>query len=201
MTLAKAAEEAGLYAGLFSRYTKHLEESLSEPRFAHSLQTAALTAALLQKEDYPSPDIEKGIIAALLHDVTKEYDDDAHRRLFAEYDRIDLYDSLPKEVYHAYTGSYLIENQFGITAPSILFAVRYHTTGHPGLDHIGKAVFAADMLSVFSDRKIEIALEGSMDQICLDKATYAIKTLVHRRRPIHEDTTRFYNELTKHVPS
>jgi len=53
----------------------------------------------------------------------------------------DMYD-----LTHSLAGAYLAEYKYGIRDEDILNAVRYHTTGRPGMSMLEKIVFIADYI-------------------------------------------------------
>ncbi len=182
----------------FLPYVSFLEKSLSPARFEHSTLTAIFATRLMQREKAAKEQIEKAALAGLLHDMAKEFTDEEYRRLL-DKEEPSLYRTLPQPVHHAYAGAIYLEQTFQIRDPGILSAVRYHTTGKAGLSLIGKAVFGADMLSALPPKKAEQKMELPLEQICLDKVTFTIRSLIHKRLPIHSDTTDFYNYLTTYV--
>ena len=47
---------------------------------------------------------------------------------------------------HAKVGAYLAEYEYGVTDEDILNAIRFHTTGKPGMTMLEKIVFIADYI-------------------------------------------------------
>ncbi len=50
------------------------------------------------------------------------------------------------ELWHAPVGAYLAEKEAGITDPEILDAIRYHTSGRPGMTLLDKVIYVADYI-------------------------------------------------------
>ena len=55
-----------------------------------------------------------------------------------------------EKVIHAKAGAIIARDEFGITDQEILDAIRYHTTGRPGMTMLEKIIFIADIIIVKS---------------------------------------------------
>ena len=89
----------------------------------------------------------------------------------------------------------------GVSDPDVLEAVRYHTTGRPGLGLVARVVFLADKLDPAKISK-QPALEEVADlaQKDIDRALlryldHRIGVLIAKRRTIHPLSVDFRNEL------
>jgi predicted HD superfamily hydrolase involved in NAD metabolism len=51
-----------------------------------------------------------------------------------------------KELWHAPVGAEVARERFGITDEEILNAIRYHTSGRPGMSKLEKIIFLADYI-------------------------------------------------------
>ena len=119
---------------------------MSEKRARHTLaveQMAARLAALY------CPEKEQMLrIAALLHDVTKEWSTDQHAALLRAHGvtptAMDL--AAPKTL-HAKTAALLIPEQYAAYATEeVISAVRYHTTGRENMTLTEQIVYLADYI-------------------------------------------------------
>ena len=75
---------------------------------------------------------------------------------------------------HSKVGAYIAAEKYGITDEEILDAIRYHTTGRPGMRMLEQIVFIADYIEPRrnkSQRLPEIRLEAFRD---LDECCYMI---------------------------
>lgn len=86
--------------------------------------------------------------AALLHDLTKEISNEKHEKILSSHGIIvtDEMRISPK-LYHAVTATLLIPERFPQFAhPTLLSAVRYHTTGHSGATVFDLLLYLADYI-------------------------------------------------------
>ncbi len=123
---------------------KKLEDKLKPARYLHSLGVMDTCCALAARWQYP---VETARCAGLLHDCAK-YMSNAKMLEFAQKKRIDI---TPAEIasphlIHAKLGAYLAEQEYGITDPEILQAIRVHTTGNPVMGLLDKILFVADYI-------------------------------------------------------
>ena len=88
--------------------------------------------------------------AALLHDLTKEYGIDEHRKVFAAHGiEVSEEDLLAPKTLHARTAALLIPERFpDVADPEILSMVRWHTTGHAGMTLPEKILYLADYIDL-----------------------------------------------------
>ena len=133
--------------------------------------------------------------AAILHDCTKKYDRDGQLRICEKYGIIpDKWELENDRLLHAGTGAAFAADQFG--APEhIASAIRWHTTGRPGMTLLEQIVFLADAIE--ENRKPYPALEtirkaafrdlDAAMELCLRRT---LAFLEEQGEPIHPDTAR-----------
>ncbi|MCR5092575.1 MAG: bis(5'-nucleosyl)-tetraphosphatase (symmetrical) YqeK [Lachnospiraceae bacterium] len=121
-----------------------MEEALKPDRFEHSLGVAYTAASMAMRF---GADIEKALIAGMLHDCAKGLSHDEQMKICVKHDLpvSDCERRNPK-LLHAKVGAYLAENKYGITDPEILSAITWHTTGRPGMTLLEKIIFLADII-------------------------------------------------------
>ena len=89
--------------------------------------------------------------AALLHDVTKALDTPMQLQLCADYGMMDAQiKAMQPQLLHALTGSLVADRVFGECA-EVCEAIRWHTTGHPGMTTLEKVIFTADIIEPSRD--------------------------------------------------
>ena len=119
---------------------------MSEKRARHTLaveQMAARLAALY------CPEREQMLrVAALLHDVTKEWKTDRHVAFLQERGvEVSALDVAAPKTLHARTAALLIPEAFAEYAdPEVISAVRFHTTGREGMTLCEQIVYLADYI-------------------------------------------------------
>ena len=119
---------------------------MSEKRARHTLaveQMAARLAALYCPEKEPMLRI-----AALLHDVTKEWSTDQHAAFLRAHGVTPtVMDLAAPKTLHAKTAALLIPEQYAAYATEeVISAVRYHTTGRENMTLTEQIVYLADYI-------------------------------------------------------
>ena len=121
---------------------------LSEKRMKHVLavENMAYRLGLLYFHDSETLLLLRA--AALLHDVTKELSDEEQLAILESYSLKPLPEELASmPTIHALTAALVIPDRFPEFAdPSVIDAVRYHTTGREGMSVFEKIIFLADYI-------------------------------------------------------
>ena len=99
-----------------------LQTVLKPGRYRHTLGVADTAQKLAQRY---GADPGKARLAGLLHDCGKEASD---------------------ALGHAEAGARLAQEIYGVSDPEILSAIRFHTTGKPGMSLLEKILFVADYI-------------------------------------------------------
>ena len=165
---------------------------LKPTRVEHVKGTEAMARRLAARWGEDESDAAE---AAILHDVTKKLTGPEQLRLCEKYGIVaDKWERENFELLHAKTGAALAADVFG--APDhIADAIRFHTTGRPGMTTLEQIVYLADAIEL--GRKPYPALEAIREAAFrdLDAAVElcARRTLVYvaeRDLPVHPDTAR-----------
>lgn len=143
------AEAAGLY-GAQSRipqardWLPRLFGDLSVKRFAHTMAVAATARRLALIHGL---DADRAEMAGLLHDCAKCMPLKDMQRL-AKENRLTQDASLMESgaLLHAIAGECRAAQDYGMTDPAVLSAIRRHTTGAPGMTKLDMAVWLADAI-------------------------------------------------------
>ena len=109
-----------------------IKQYASEELFAHLARTTAYAMKFAKKLNIS---YEKVYLAAMLHDIAKEMPP--------------LKKSYPtnsKKVIHQYDGAEIAKTEFLIEDSDVLEAIKFHTTGKPGMTPLQKLIYAADKL-------------------------------------------------------
>ena len=174
-----------------------LESRLKPKRFQHSLNVAQSAVELAQRF---GADEDKAYIAGLLHDITKNDSNEKQLQILREHDILlsEVEENNPK-LWHAMSGSFFVQDTFGITDPEIIGAIRYHTTGKAGMTLLEKVIYIADYISAERDYH-DVEVMRRLSRISLEQASlYALRfslcSLSEKQKPIHEDSLAYYNEL------
>ena len=164
-----------------------LQAALSDKRMAH---TTGVLKTALELAQANGVDPKKARIAALLHDCAKSL---PASELFL---RSSDPDPIPP-VLHAEVGALIAKEQYGVSDPDILRAIRLHTTGDANMTALDKIVYLADMIEPSRDYPGVDAIRAEHD---LDRATLLAlqRSLAHikeRGFSVHPATLRAINDL------
>ena len=121
-----------------------LKRKLSETRYAHTVSVSHTCACLAMKYEY---DVNKAIIAGLLHDCAKYMDGE---EMLNKAQKAGLpiteYELNKPDLLHAKLGSYYANKKYAINDEDILSAIECHTTGKPQMNLLEKIVYVADYI-------------------------------------------------------
>lgn len=123
---------------------KDLYNRLDGRRFMHTLGVAHTAACLAMSLGL---DTDKAYMAGLLHDCAKYMSDKEYLTYCHKHD-IDVSD-IEKEnpaLLHSKVGADLAHERYDIEDEEILNAIRWHTTGHPGMTVLEEIIFTADYI-------------------------------------------------------
>ena len=123
-----------------------LASEQSANRFAHTL---GVEACVCRMAELLAPEKKQMLrAAALLHDLTKEYDAKGTEAVLAREGIVLRADELATPaVWHAITAPYEIIRRYPSFAdPELLSAVRWHTTGHAGMTVAEAILYLADVI-------------------------------------------------------
>ena len=178
---------------------------MSDYRFRHTLSVAEECKNLASLFGIDEKEL---VTAAYLHDITKERTTEEQLEICRETGVEIHEDTLnsPKTL-HSFTAPALIMRDFPEYAtPTVLSAVRYHTTGRADMTLHEKLLYLADYIEPtrkFSDcKKLREYFYSSKDDLMtrLDNTLflslkYTINDLVENGAYIHPETIRAYNAL------
>jgi nicotinate-nucleotide adenylyltransferase len=146
--------EQGLYTNISRLLESFVKNKVTHSRLMHTVGVVDMARELAHKY---GADPEKAEIAAWFHDAYRETGNLEHGPVAAEE----------------------IKRQFGVDDPDILNAIRYHTTGRPGMSLLEKVIYLADSLEsgrVYPD--IEILRSKTCESV--DECLYFL--MVHTKK-------------------
>lgn len=151
---------------------KQLESELNYGRFVHTLGVAftACNLAMCYGED-----LEKAEIAGLLHDCAKCLSLGKMLKICEKAGlALSSYERESTSLLHSKAGSVLAKDKYGVTDEDILSAIRYHTTGRPGMSLLEKIIFVADYLEPGRDTAEDLPVVRKLAYENLDDCVLTI---------------------------
>ena len=181
---------------------------LSPKRYDHTLEVEKMTERLCQ---IYCPDIRA---AALLHDITKEYDNKVHISMLSKPGiEFSMEERMAPKTYHARTAALLIPELYPEFADDdVISAVRWHTTGRANMTIPEKVLYLADYIDMsrtfedcvklreffFSKDAMSMSEEERISHLnttLLLSFDMTIKGLLKEGRIINRDTINARNSL------
>ena len=187
----------------FLKAEREIRARLDERRFAHTLGVVEAAVQLARRFGV---DENKARAAALLHDVARGYD---RERLLKEADEFGIvlsdFERTAWALIHAPLGAEIARRDFGVDDPDILAAIRYHTTGRPGMSALERIVFVADYIEPGRSHPgvgpVREAAQSDLDRAVLLALDQTIKYLLEMGQAIAPDAVAARNELLMRRPS
>lgn len=148
-------------SGVFSNeqifaLSKKVKERLSEYRFSHV--EGVVEAAIQLGELYMPEFIDELRVAALLHDITKEFSVEQHIELLKKHS-VPYTDSdvEAEPLLHSKTAEFLVRDEFfEFATEKICQSLRYHTTGSADMTLFDAIIYIADYIE--SGRTVEFCV-------------------------------------------
>ncbi|WP_245582780.1 bis(5'-nucleosyl)-tetraphosphatase (symmetrical) YqeK [Selenomonas ruminantium] len=175
-----------------------LEKSLKPSRYQHSLGVAETAVFLARRFGV---DEEQAKIAGLLHDCAREF---RNEDLIAEAEkRLIMVGNIERQMpllLHAYIGSRLVTEKYGVSDHAIEQAIWRHTVGGAKMTELDKIIWFADMIEPNRDypgveRLRELAQTVSLDDMVLAGLTQSIAFVLQKGGLIHPNTVIARNEI------
>ena len=121
-----------------------LRKKLKGSRYVHTLGVEYTSVCLAMKY---GENLETAELSGLLHDCAKELPEKKLIQICRDHgERISKMEYQTPFLLHGKAGACLARDKFGIDDANILNAIRYHTTGRPGMTLVEKIVFVADYI-------------------------------------------------------
>lgn len=123
---------------------KELSKRLDNKRYEHTLGVAYTAACMAMRYEC---DINKAYLAGLLHDCAKCMSHE-ERMTYCKKHKLEVseYEKQNPALLHAKVGADLCKRKYDVDDEEIASAVRYHTTGRPGMTLLEKIIFISDYL-------------------------------------------------------
>lgn len=186
--------------GLYKTYHKYTAPlagfGLSAHRIKHTYGVA-VTAEKLAKRY--GGDVEKCIVAAILHDIAKNTDEKKARAMGVVLSG-DLSD-VPKPCRHAYIGADIARQVLKIEDSEILDAVKYHTTCRPDMTLTEQITAVADYVEPFREytelESMRKCAFEDLDICTLRMLKHSLDDINRRNLPAHKLTQQAIDYMEK----
>lgn len=177
---------------------KLVKEQLTEHRYQHTL--GVMETAISLANQYGA-DVKKAELAAIFHDYAKFRPKEEMKEIIVSKGfptDLLVYNS---ELWHAPVGAYLVEKEAGITDSDVLDAIRFHTSGRPGMTLLEKIIYLADYIEPGRhfpgvDEVRDMAKEN-LDRALIKAVQNTILFLMKKNQTVYPDSFYTYNDLVK----
>ena len=180
------------------KYQKKLQRHLDKARYEHTLGVMYTAAALAMAYHY---DMEKAMVAGLLHDCAKNIPNDKKLELCRKH-HIEVTEIEHENPFllHAKVGAWIAKKKYDVKDEEILHAIKVHTTGEPAMNTLDMILFIADYIEPGRDKASNLpeiremafhSLEQTVEKILYDTLHY-LKQKSGRIDPATEITYEYY---------
>lgn len=180
---------------------KKVQNHLDKVRYEHTLGVMYTAGALAMRYQV---DLEKALVAGLLHDCAKCLSTEKKLKLCEKY-HLTVSESERKNpgLLHAKLGAYIAEKKYDIEDKEIVDAIAYHTTGRPGMTLLGKIVYIADYIEPNRNEAPNLDEVRRLAFVDIDECLYVVlkdslaylKTRNEVIDPMTEETYLYYKEV------
>lgn len=177
---------------------KAVSTQMPVKRWKHTL--GVMESSIQLAKQYGA-DPERAETAAILHDVAKYWPVERMKEII-EQNHLNLnllkHD---KQLWHSEVGAFVAEQDYGITDPDILNAIRFHTSGREDMSLLEKIVCLADYIEPGRDfpgvDKIRKLAKESLEEGLVAGFDSTISLLLEKRRVIFPLTVLARNDLVR----
>ncbi|MED3561902.1 bis(5'-nucleosyl)-tetraphosphatase (symmetrical) YqeK [Bacillus xiapuensis] len=175
---------------------KIVKEQLTDHRYQHTL--GVMETAIVLAKQYGA-DEKKAELAAIFHDYAKFRPKEEMKAIIGTKGfPADLLE-YNAELWHAPAGAYLAETEAGITDKEVLSAIRYHTSGRPGMSLLDKVIYLADYIEPGRHfpgvEEVREMAKENLDKALIKSIQNTIIFLLKKNQPIYPETFQTYNDL------
>ena len=186
----------------FKELKEIVKSKMSLKRFTHTLGVVEMSEKLAKTYN---ADIEKCIVAALLHDICKEMDMEYIKNICKDnfMNELSEEDLENNEILHGFAGAYYVKNELGINDKEILSAIKYHTVGAENMTSVEKIVYIADAIEYGRNYpsvvKIREETFKNLDRGILMEIEHKEKYLESIGKKSHPNTDELKKEIIKEL--
>lgn len=174
---------------------KKVKKKLEKGRYEHTKGVMYTAGCLAMAHGYS---VETAMLAGLLHDCAKCIPNPEQIELCQKNDiPVSSLEYENPHLLHAKLGAFLAEKDFGITDPSILHAIRVHTTGCPDMSTLDKIIYIADYIEPSRNKapdleRVRLLAFQDLNACMAEILHHTLKYLSSRGTPIDPITKLTY---------
>jgi predicted HD superfamily hydrolase involved in NAD metabolism len=177
---------------------KLVKEQLTDHRYQHTL--GVMETAIALAKQYGGNE-QKAELAAIFHDYAKFRPKDEMKEIITGQGFPQDLLEFNSELWHAPAGAYLVEKEAGISDREVLEAIRYHTSGRPGMTLLDKIIYLADYIEPGRHfpgvEEVRDMAKENLDKALIKAIQNTITFLLKKNQTIYPDTFYTYNDLIK----
>lgn len=173
-----------------------VKKQITEHRYLH---TIGVMETAIKLANLYGADEKKAELAAIFHDYAKFRPKEEMKEIIHTCGmpkELLLYNS---ELWHAPVGAFLVEEEAGITDQEILDAIRYHTSGRPGMTKLEKIIYLADYIEPGRHfpgvEEVRELANTNLESALIKAIQNTIMFLMNKGQPVYPDTFHTYNDL------
>ena len=173
-----------------------VKAQLTEHRYQHTLGVVEAAVELAERFGV---DREKAEMAAIFHDYAKFRPKEEMKEIIETQGMDENLLKYNAELWHAPVGAFLVKQEAGIEDEEVLSAIRFHTSGRPGMTQLEKVIYLADYIEPGRhfpgvDEVRELA-KLHLDQALISSIRNTVSFLMKKNQAVFPDTFNTFNEL------
>lgn len=177
---------------------KLVKEQLTDHRYQHTL--GVMETAIALAKQYGENE-QKAELAAIFHDYAKFRPKEEMKEIIASQGFPQDLLEFNSELWHAPAGAYLVEKEAGVSDPEVLGAIRYHTSGRPGMNLLEKIIYLADYIEPGRHfpgvEEVREMAKENLEKALIMAIKNTIIFLMKKNQTVYPDTFYTYNDLIK----
>ncbi len=177
---------------------ERVKAEMPERRWRHTL--GVMETAIVLAERF-GEDPSRAELASILHDVTKYWPTQRMADMIVDNGLPAELLDYDKELWHAPTGAWVAEHEYGVSDQGVLDAIRYHTSGRKGMSGLEKVVCLADYMEPGRDfpgvERIRELSASSLDEALLAGFDSTLMFLIAKGKRIFPLTMEARNDLLR----
>ena len=184
----------------YNALLKYVRKEMKPERFKHAVNTVEYGFILCEHFSFKRFVFEKFFIAALFHDLAKDFSRKRTNMLLCSVS-MDRESRAIEPIWHAFISAFLLKSRFDIHDITILNAIKFHPTGHQAFGTVGKLLFVSDYCekgrSFRGVKKARRISRTDLNSACLEIVEKKIEYILKMRLPLHSYSVHFRNFLLK----